>query len=715
MPTKEQKKIIETSMKRFNLSVEAERDHRTKALADLKFRAGEQWPADAKAEREKTGKPCLTLNFLPASERQILNEQRQNRPSIQIHPIDDKADIETARVFQGLCRHIEVDSSADAAYDTATAAQVRTGGPGWFRVTKEYESPFSMNQVLKIKRIRNHFMVYCDPNANEPDRSDMKFLHSFCDYSKDEYEAEFGEKALASLGDLASVGDSLAAWMSDDNIRVVEYWYIDSKKDTLYVGADMAPLMKSKLGEDFDEETDQRIGRDKEGNPISRGTTIPVVKQCIHNAKEVLEENEWEGRWIPFIPALGDELDVDGKLILEGMVRHVKDAMQMDNVMASKQMESIGLIPKAKFLIANGQVKEYKAIWDNAHVDDFPYLPYDPMSLDGTAVPPPTPITFEPAVQAITEARMQLTDARKAILGIYDAQLGARSNENSGRGILARKQQGELGNFHYVDNLTRAIRHLGRILIDLIPKIYDTARVLRIIGEDGTPDTVMVNGSQLPQNDPRLEGVKHMYDLGVGTYDVTVSAGPSYQTKRMEAVASQLDFVKALPPQTQVLFLDLIAGNMDWPQSEKFAERAKKALPPGMADDDENAEPIPPQAKQQLVQQQQMIAALTERLNAATEIVQTKKLEMDTKLEIEKLKIEAQIGVAEITTKAQSESERAQFLTDLEQTLLNHGHEYAMMREKHGHEANQAAVAQAHTADMAQQAQVAEKSQPDGA
>jgi hypothetical protein len=198
---------------------------------------------------------------------------------------------------------------------------------------------------------------------------------------------------------------------------------------------------------------------------------------------------------------------------------------------------------------------------------------------------------------------LQFTDKRKAILGIYDAQLGARSNENSGRGILARKQQGELGNFHYVDNLTRAIRHRGRILIDLIPKIYDTARVLRIIGEDGTPKTQMVNGSKLADNDPRKQGLKHMYDLGVGTYDVVALAEPSYATKRLEAVATQLELIKSLPPEVAANLLDIVVANMDLPGGELLVERLKKMLAPGLADDDENAQPIPPQAKQKLNQQ----------------------------------------------------------------------------------------------------------------
>jgi hypothetical protein len=698
------KKTIATSLKRFELSKETEQPRRKLALEDLKFRAGEQWPEDVKAQREEDGRACITINVLPARERQILNNQRQNRPAIDVHPVDDKADKETAKVMKGMVRHIEVDSNADAAYDTATAAAVRTGGPGWFRVKKEYETPFTRNQVLKIDLIRNQFMVYCDPNAQKPDRSDMKFLHSFCDYKKDEYKQEFPDSELSSVADWSEIGDSPSEWLEKDGIRVVEYWYIDAKPDTVYLLKDGSETLKSKLGEDFDEETDERLARDEKGELLSRPTKIPVVKCCTHNAVEVLDEQEWEGRWIPFVPVLGDELDVDGKLILEGMVRHAKGAVQMGNVMASTQMDLIGMIPKSPRMVAEGQIpEEYRHMWETAHNKVWPFLVYKATDSEGHVLQPPIRDIAEPAVQAVSEARLLFNDDVKAVTGINDAQTGARSNETSGYGIRERKQQGELGNFHYVDNLTRAIRQLGKILVDLIPKIYDAPRVMRIIGEDGTPKTQLINGSKLADSDPRKAKLKHFYDLDLGTYDVTVSAGPSYQTKRLEAVATQLELLKVIPPETGAMLLDLIASNMDLPGSELIVERLKKLLPPGLADDDENAQPIPPQAKQKIVQSQQMIQQLTEQLNAAKEIIQTKRVEADTKIQIEKLKIEAGIFEAEITTKAQSQSERAEFLHDLEQTLLNHGHDYAMLREKQGHEAQQAAAAQQHTAEMAQQ------------
>jgi hypothetical protein len=242
------KKTIATSLKRFELSKETEQPRRKLALEDLKFRAGgdEQWPAEVLSERRGDGRPCLTLNTLPASERQILNEQRQNRPAVKVHPVDDAADIDTAKVIQGVIRHIEVDSSSDFADDTATAFAVRTGGPGWSRVVKEYEHPFSLNQVLKIKGVRNPFMVYADPNAQEPDRSDMKFLHSFCDYSKDEYKIEFPDSELSSVADWSEVGDCPPEWLEKDGIRVVEYWYIDAKKDTLYALQDFSTKSSSR-------------------------------------------------------------------------------------------------------------------------------------------------------------------------------------------------------------------------------------------------------------------------------------------------------------------------------------------------------------------------------------------------------------------------------------------------------------------------------------
>jgi hypothetical protein len=263
-------------------------------------------------------------------------------------------------------------------------------------------------------------------------------------------------------------------------------------------------------------------------------------------------------------------------------------------------------------------------------------------------MPPPQRQTFEPPIQAMSMLRMQSADDLKATTGIYDASLGARSNEQSGRAILARQKEGDVANFHYADNLARAIKHLGRILVDLIPKIYDAPRVLRIIGKEEEERIVAIN-------QPTIEkGVMRIYDLAVGKYDVTVSVGPSYSTKRQEAVASMMELSQAYPPLMQVAG-DLMVKNMDWPGAQQIAERLRKVLPANLAEDDDGEKQrIPAEAQQQMEQMAQQNEQLSEALDKATDTIRTKKLELDSKeriaaleAQMELVKVEAQLASRE--------------------------------------------------------------------
>ena len=684
-------KIIAEGRKRFEMCEEAEKEVRELALDDLKFRAGDQWPEDMKLRRKAARKPCLTINVLPARERQILNENRQNKPAIQVNPVGDGADEDTAEILQGIIRHIEYDSGADAAYDTALASAVR-GGFGYFRILPEYEDHQSFQQVLKIKRITNPFQVYVDPTAKEADYSDADFWFQFEDLTRDEYKQQFPDSELATLDDWKTVGDRTPNWLSENSVRVCEYVYREYKKDTIVqvrnAAGETRTVSKSKLPEKLPRGV--KILQERE-------TEIPQVKWCKFNAMEVLEKTDWPGKWLGLVPVLGDELYVDGKKVLEGMVRHAKDPMRMNNVMSSELVQSIGLAPKAPFVAATGQTEGHPE-WDNANTENYSVLRYEPISVSGSQVPPPQRNVAEPAIQAIAEARALFVDDTKAVTGIYDAQLGAKSNEQSGTAIGQRKVQGELSNFHFADNLARGLHFCGLQLLDLIPHYYNRAMVIRIIGEDGKQSMVKVN-QKFDQG-----GIQKIYDLTTGKYDVTVSAGPSYQTKRQEAVATMLQ-IRQANPHMPPIYDDILFQNMDFPGHEEMAERAKKALPPGLAD----ADPNDPQAQLQqtqaqmtqlAAQHQQLVAAL----NQANEVIKTKQIENQGKMQIaqmqeqnafamRKLDADVKLAVAEIGTKAQIELERIRSIGQVQSDLHEGAHDYAMQKD-----AQAAAAAQAQQA-----------------
>lgn len=634
----EQESFLEEALERFKLAEQAEDLIRSRGLDDLRMRAGDQWDPDIKKRRVEDQRPCLTVNRLPQFVRQVCNDQRQNRPSIQVSPVDDQADIPTSEILQGYIRHIEYDSGADGAYDTAFESAATTG-IGYWRVITEYSDPMSFDLDIKIKRIRNPFSVYIDPDAKEVDRSDMRWAFIVEDFTKEEFEARYPDAKVCKGGrvewELAK--QKTPSWM-DEAVRVAEYFCITTTRAGIVQLADGRVVTEDKLRKA------QEVGLagTPEWQPVKRRQTdIPAVKWCKLIGTEVLEETVWPGRWIPIVPVLGDELEVDGQVILEGVIRHAKDQQKMLNVFVSTETESIGLVPKAPWLVAEGQIEGREPTWRSANTKTHAYLTYKPTSLNGQPVPAPQRIFGEANVQAVTGARMQAQDDLKSLTGIYDSALGAHSNETSGIAIRARQSQSNTANFHLVDNLTRSIRHCGRILIDLIPKVIDTPRILRVIGEDGEEKQVLVNQHH---TDPET-GEERVFDFGVGKYDVRVTAGPSFATKRQEAAASMMDLTKSYPPLAQVAG-DLIVKNMDWPGAQEISDRLKKLLPPHLQDDKKGSGSVPPEVQAKLKQGEQaaqMVDQLTKALNDAHDQLESKEMELASKERIALLQSQTEL------------------------------------------------------------------------
>jgi hypothetical protein len=631
-----EEEILRVARERFKLAQEAETKIREVALEDLEFRSGKQWPEDVRQERTLDGRPTLVINRIPQFIRQITNDQRQNRPSIKVSPVDDKGDVETGKILQGIIRHIEYDSNADIAYDTAFEGAALKGF-GYFRIITDFVSPQSFNQEIKIKRIRNSFTVYLDPHAKEPDGSDAKWGFIFDDVEKEDFESEYKNAKLSNMSDWESIGDRAPGWVEKSSVKVAEYFYVEHKEITLVLLSDGSVLDKSTMPEEMPPE----MAHLKVVN--ERKTLVPTVKWCKMNGIEILEETDWPGQWIPIIPVYGDELDVNGERILEGVIRHAKDSQRMYNYWASTETETIALAPRAPFIVAEGQIPpEYEGLWKSANRKNHAYLPYKPTSIGGVPVGPPQRNVYEAPIQAITQARGQAADDLKATTGIYDSALGSSPNDTSGIAIQRRNHQSQTSNFHFIDNLTRSLRHAGRILVDLIPKVYDTPRAVRILGDDGEQEIVMIN--QLFQH----KGKQVTYDLGAGKYDVTIATGPSYATKRQEAVASMLDLCRS-NPQIGALAADLMVKSMDWPGAQEIADRLKKALPPGIADDPNSQQAqIPPQAQAQLKQMSDMINQLTQHTNAMSDEIKTKKFELESRERIALMQNQTELAIAEM-------------------------------------------------------------------
>lgn len=582
--------LLVEARKRYHLATEYEQRNWDEALDDLRFLADDQWPEEARRMREPKGKPkrpCLTINLTRKFVRSVTGEIRMNRPAIKVRPADDASDKDLAKVFTGIIRNIEIQSKAQqSAYITA-AHNAAACGMGHFRIVTEYSDNDGFEQDIRIKRIRNPFAVVWDPGANELTKRDANYCFFVERMPKEEFKAKFPKASTTDFEIEGQKIEFLTEWFDTDSIRVAEYWVKKPVKKKLALMQDGKTLEVTDANKAEIEAQQPKRYRDVQSHK---------VVQYLINGSEILEgPTDWPGKDIPIIPVIGEEVYVGEEVVRSGIVRNLKDPQRMYNYHASAAVETIALSPKAPFIGTVDQFEGQEKNWEQANTLNLAYLAYN---RDGDA---PAPQRQQPPTANLASIQMaqMSADNMKDTSGIYDAGLGARSNETSGKAILARKQEGDIGSYVYTDNLALAIGYAGEILVDIIPQIYDTERVIRVLGEDDSAEFVAVN-----QLDPMTGEL--INDLSAGEYDVTVETGPSFSTKRQEAQESMLQFLQSAP-ETAALAMDLLVKNFDWPGADTLAERFKKTLPPGIAEPDPNEPPAepPPPPPEVIAQQQQ--------------------------------------------------------------------------------------------------------------
>lgn len=575
---------VKEAMDRWRLAEERERENRELAYEDLNFRAGEQWPDREKKRLEEEGRPALTLNRIPTFVRQVTNDIRLMRPSIRVVPVDSQGDVKTADTMAGMIRYVENRSDAQAAYFIGMDSQV-VAGIGHWQVITEYASERTFEQEVRIVPVDDGVAVLWDPDSVLPTREDAMWCFQPVDMTRAAFKAKYPK---AKAEDLEADG-APTGWATDDTIRVARYWCKKPVKRTLALMPDGA-VQECDTPEKLQQAqmTGARI-EERDGYKIT---------SCILSASEIIEpEKDWPGRFIPVVPVLGEEVRIGRKVVRHGAIRYVKDAQRMYNYAQSTFVEAIALQPKAPFLVTEDQVKTHAATWNRANDAPLPYLPYTVDPKAPTVVPQRStpPIASQGLAEMINLAGQDMKD----IIGIQDAGLGQKSNETSGKAIIARQREGDVGMYTYVDNFSRAVRHTGTILVDLIPRIYDTERMIRIMGEDGAVDLVLINQQQM---DPASGQVNVINDLTIGAYDVVVQQGPGYTTRREEAREGMLELTKMAPDVLIPLLLDKIAKALDWPMADEIAARARAIIPPAVLQAEEQAKsgapPAPPQPEQ---------------------------------------------------------------------------------------------------------------------
>jgi len=629
-----------------------------KAKDDLIFLSGNQWPDNVKTERELDQRPCLTNNVLPTFVDQILGDQRQNRPAIKVNPVDfqvndggasdkienvtGKQDYDYAQVFTGLIKNIEYNCDAETSYDIAFQAAVESG-IGFLRVRHDFVDG-GFDQDVIIDHIENQFAVIMDPAAKERDYSDMNWCIINDQMDKKKFEKLYPDSQPAAL-EADYQNTDMVNWYQENTVTVSEYFTREEYDKKLVKMSDGTILCLT-------EEVEKVLDELKDGGiTVVEERTVKAHKVIWRKitGHDVLEGPiEFPTSTIPVVPVWGKAITVKGETTFMSLIRHSKDAQRMANYWESAATEAIALAPKAPFIATVEQIEGYEEEWQSANKKNHSVLPYNK---DGPG--DRGPMRQQPAMPATAEMAMgqSSVDKIKSTVGMFDASIGATGNETSGRAILARQSQGDRGSYAFIDNLSKSIRRVGKLCVEMIPKIYDTERQVRVQFQDDTEDFVTLN--KMVQDEETGDWVA-IHDLGIARYDVVVSTGPAYQTQRQEAAESMMQFMKAVPQAAPVIG-DLVAKNMDWPGADAISERLKKMLPPGMLSQEaqeELAKDAPPPAPPTPEQQAEMATAEADMAKAQAEMA---------KAEATSVKAQADVQIAELrTAEAQANAVTAQ-------------------------------------------------------
>lgn len=604
-PEKTGDSVIDEALERFDESQSGTDFNRQHAEEDIRFsRLGDQWPDAIRKQREAEGRPILTINRLPAFIRQVVNEGRQNKPGIVVVPVDGGADIDTADVIGGLIRSIERGSNAEVAYDTALEHAVSCGF-GFFRLSVDYAHEDTFEMEARIERVANPLSVHWDCSSTKFDASDWDYGFISDWIRKDAFEKRYPKAQPVSFD--GDARDRITDWLNEDSVRVAEYFLRTPYKRKLVLFSDGVARREDDLKKtpgliEFLAANGVTPTREREAD------CYKVTRRLITGV-EVLEETEWPGSTIPICPVWGDEVIIDGRRHFRSLIRDARDPQIMYNFWRSASTEMVALAPRVPFIAEMGAIPQGPEgeKWRTANTRSHPYLLYN----KGQSPPQRQPFPSQP-VGAIQEA-LNASDDMKAIMGIYDAALGARSNETSGVAIRQRQLEGDTSTFHFIDNLARAIQYAGRCLIEIIPSVYSAKETIRILGPDEAPKVVkltqesaMQQGIDTPSDNPEAR----LYNLSVGKYDVTVKAGPSYATRREEAANAMIEMIRAQPDLAPIMG-DLLVENLDFPNAPEVAKRLKKMLPPQLQEGP-NGQPagLPPEIQAQISQGTELIQKL---------------------------------------------------------------------------------------------------------
>ena len=586
--------ILKEARVRFERCVTWESAWRDRALFDTKFANGDPlngWQWDTNVRSERGSRPCLSYNQVRQHNLQVQNDARQNKAQIKVSPVGGRASYEAAQVFSGLIRSIEYRSKAVDAYSTATYHQVESG-IGYVRVETDYVDEQSFDLDLWIRRVPDPRSIYMDPDCRLYDKSDANFAFVFEDIPRDRYEEEYGEEDNPAPAAL----DHTDGWNDEHHVRVAEYWRRNVNNSTIHQLRDGTTVRDSDIPDELREQIEPLIAK-------SRDVAEPEIEWFKLAGNRIIDRRDWPGRYIPIVPFIGEETVIQNEMDRKWHTRSQIDAQRIYNYWASAAVEQVALQTKTPYIARADAVEGREEQWATANIKNWSVLVYNPLDENGKPIEPPArvepPQKAQAYIQGMTIARQDLM----SVTGQYQAELGMPSNERSGIAIQQRQRQGDQATYHFIDNQAKAIRQVGRILLDLIPKVYDTQRVVMTLAEDGDESRVLVapqspvahqfigqqtdgtagpistGDAQAQEEDQQRPDPSIIFNPNVGKYDVEADVGPSYGTQRQEAF-NAFSQIMAQNQQVFPIVGDLWAQNADFPGADELADRLKRGLPP---------------------------------------------------------------------------------------------------------------------------------------
>lgn len=596
----------------YELDLAADDENRKEAADDKNFAAGNQW--DPVVLEHRKGLPCLVINSIPQFTAQVVGDWRTNRNAVKVLPSED-GDVDVAAMRGDLVRAIEMKSRASRVYDASFESTVQCGD-GAFRVAVEYARDDVFDQEIFVRPIEDALSVVWDRMSIDPTGRDA--THCFVDdmIPRKDFEKRWPEADPSTLSSKDKTNLSATGWLETDTVRVTEHWRMIERNRLLGLFEDGSIHVIE--GDQLDELVE------KHGNPVrTRLAPCSYAQMHLVTGFQILAGPfEYKLNRLPIIRMMGRVVNVDGRRVRHGLVRFMKDPVRLRNFWRSVAAEQLGYAPKAQWLAPESAIEGREDDFRRAHLSRDPLLVYN----DGAEQQPERidPPQIEAAL--LNEAATNTQDM-KDVTGIHDASLGIRSNETSGRAIMARQREGDIANLTYHDNGNAAILEAGDVINQLIPQIYDGTRIVRIVGEDEEPKFVRINDPYDPDS----------INLATGNYDVALSTGSSYMTRRVEAAQAMMEAVQVWPEMMQIAG-DLIAKAQDWPGAQELAERLKKTIPPQLLDEEENPQQAAAmqqaQAEQQAMMQEGM--ARIQELEAENQTLKT-----DHEIKLRELEIKA--------------------------------------------------------------------------